>query len=193
MFFVKYLLPLSIVEFLAVYALALAPWSSLKKTWLRSQPEHTPTHTLAHTHTHTGCETDKGHFPLTNEQAVRHTPTQRDTERHSHTLKHSYAHLHAHRHTLLLLFVAQSCANDFQHIYNYCKCVQNFRHYVCVGVKERQRTNKGESESVLHLCASMCACKVNIRFYRLLLFAGLLQHATRESKNNREGEREREG
>lgn len=158
MFFVKYLLPLSLVQFLAVYALALAPWSSLKKTWLRSQPEHTPTHTLAHSHTHTGCETDKGHFPFTNEQAVRHTPTQRDTERRSHTLKHSYAHLHAHRHTLLLLFVAQSCANDFQHIYNYCKCVQNFRHYVCVGVKERQRTNTGESESVLHLCASMCVC-----------------------------------
>lgn len=65
---------------------------------------------------------------------------------------------------------------------------------MCVGVKERQRTNTGESESVLHLCASMCVCvcKVNIRFYRLLLFAGLLQHATRESKNNREGERERE-
>lgn len=122
-----------------------------------------------------------------------HPHRETHTERHSHTLKHSYAHLHAHRHTLLLLFVAQSCANDFQHIYNYCKCVQNFRHYVCVGVKERQRTNTGESESVLHLCASMCVCKVNIRFYRLLLFAGLLQHATRESKNNREGEREREG
>lgn len=61
---------------------------------------------------------------------------------------------------------------------------------MCVGVKERQKTNTGESESVLHLCASMCVCKVNIRFYRLLLFAGLLQHATRENENNRERERE---
>lgn len=152
----KFSLPLSIVEFLAVYALALALWGSLKKTWLRSQPTHTPTHILAHSHTHTGCETDKGHFPLTNEQALRHTPTQRET--HTHTKLHTATHTNMYTDTrcccCLLLRVVQPIFNTFTIIVNVCKISS----IMCVWESKRGREQSArESESVLHVWLCVCA------------------------------------
>lgn len=68
--------------------------------------------------------------------------------------------------------------------------MQNFKHYVCVGVKERKRTER-RRERECATCVTVCVCKVNIRFYRLLLFAGLLQHATRDNEIERERGAER--
>lgn len=44
-----------------------------------------------------------------------------------HTLTHT--HVHSERVISSPTCFAHSRANDFQHIYNYCKCVQNFRPY----------------------------------------------------------------
>lgn len=44
-----------------------------------------------------------------------------------HTLTHT--HVHIERVISSPTCFAHSRANDFQHIYNYCKCVQNFRPY----------------------------------------------------------------
>lgn len=158
--FVKFSLPLSIVEFLAVYALALAPWSSLKKTWLRSQPAHTATHILAHTHTHTGCETDKGHFPSTNEQALRHTPTQRGTQRDTHTHIRTATHTNMYTDTrcccCLLLRVVQTIFNTFAIIVNVCKISS----IMCVWESKRGREQAQERARVYYMCvrvfASVC-------------------------------------
>lgn len=157
--------------------MAPAPFNSLEKTWLRSRPGHSGTHTLALTptliHPHQ-LKTDKDHFPLTNEQihSPVHPHTRTPPHQHTHTLEHTY--IHTKRVISTPTCFAHSCANDFQHIYNYCKCVQNFR-----------PTTNAQSPIypdvwVLAIrepsCESVCVCvsQVNIRFYRLLLFAGFL-------------------
>lgn len=120
-----------------------------------------------------------------------HRETQRDTHTHSSTAMHTYMHTDTRCCCCLLLRVVQTIFNTFTIIVNVCK----ISGIMCVWESKRGREPTQERARVCYICVRVCVCvcKVNIRFYRLLLFAGLLQHATRESKNNREGEREREG
>lgn len=131
------------------------------------------------THTHKRIES----------HTLTHTQRHRVIHAYMHTETHRHTHLHAHRHTLLLLFVAQSCANDFQHIYNYCKCVQNFKHYAWVWVCGRQREAK-ESES-------MCVCVRVQSEHSILPVAAFCRSFTtrvqrsQQKKRGRDGSRER--
>lgn len=104
---------------------------------------------------------------------------------------HTYMHTDTRCCCCLLLRVVQTIFNTFTIIVNVCK----ISGIMCVWESKRGREPTKERARVCYICVRVCVCvcKVNIRFYRLLLFAGLLQHATRETKNNREGEREREG
>lgn len=136
--------------------MAPAPFVSLEKTWLRSRPGHTPAHsrwgtlsTLSHRHRHRHTHS------LAAERQTKAFPLNK--------WANTWTYIRTKRVISTPTCFAHSCANDFQHIYNYCKCVQNFRPYthtnalslfvlhiyiVCVGV-----SHKAMAAAAVWVCA----------------------------------------